>query len=981
MKSKAKKIVSLCIIAVLVCVLVAANVACYVLKDMIDQVLVGNAKADDATLQAQAANGESLAEQIAGEGMVLLKNDELLPLNKTNVTKVNVFGWSTTQWIGGGSGSGRVVTSMSNWKTTTGLLEALTAYGIEYNEEIINMYREFKSSRSAYTQGTLDTTESRFYTLVEPDINGSSYTQTMKENALNYSDTAIVVIGRITGESTDAPIKQYKEKASQATDNTRTYLEISTEEEALLNYVCENYDNVVVVINSVATMELGFLETIDGIDAALLTGGTGVNAATAIPKVLYGDIVPSGKLTDTYAYDLTTAASYANSCAQGTSTYTNASGLYPIGRSSNAKGNFKDVWYADYAEGIYVGYKWYETADAEGFWDSAFAMDTWGVTGYENIVQYPFGYGLSYTTFDWNIVGREPRDGATLTKDGTITVTVRVTNTGNVAGKDVVQLYSNPPYIPGGIEKASVNLVGFAKTNILEPGEHQDVEISVRVRDLASYDCYDLNSNGNYGYELDKGTYELKVMNNAHEVAMHGKNELIVEYNVASAIFYDTDDVTGNPVENKLTGDDSLDYGISIDGENTGANVKFMTREDFNGTFPLTNVNKRSIPAEVKAHNLYTKAHANDFINNDDPAVTFGASTNHKVYDNGQITELGYTLGADYDAEEWDEVLDQVTLAEAKSLVLHGYTQTKPLASIGKPKTKDADGPAQIGSFNMKDSGVGYPNATVMAQTWNSNLIYVYGQVFGKEAKALGYQGWYGPAVNIHRSPFGGRNYEYYSEDGYLSGVMGANAIKGAKNVGIYSYLKHLVVYDQETARDGLYTWLTEQSLREIYLKPFEIAVKEGGCLGMMSGYSRLGSIWSCGSYGLITGILRNEWGYEGAILSDYADHHEYMNMDEALRAGADLWMDGVGDGGSFKCETTSNTFNLQLRRATKDVLYMWLNTNYTAKNFDPTQDFQVKEAKSWWIPIVAAVDVVGVAGLAVWAVFTLKPSKKKDAE
>ena len=398
----------------------------------------------DAEIADTKVKAEALAADVEAEGTVLVQNNEnTLPLAADN-KKVNVFGWASTAWLGGGSGSGGVNA------VNTDLLAALTAYGIEYNTELTDMYKDFQPGRE-YAK-TLKSRPEQSGRLYEPDISNTTYyTQSMLDNAKNFSDTAIVVIGRLAGESNDATKQQYKrtEKGGDiVVDDTRTMLELTTEEENLLTYVGANYAHVVVLINSTNVMELGQIETIPGVDACLIAGLSGSEGATAIPAVLWGDKEPSGRTADTWAYDLTTAASYANAGMEGVGAYADAEGLYPA--DGTVSGNldtydaYEQVSYVDYAEGIYIGYKWYETADAEGYWDG---VSNEHGTGYDAVVQYPFGYGLSYTSFDWKVTDASA-NGATLTKDGDVTVKVTVTNTGDRAGKDVVQLYYTAPTLP-----------------------------------------------------------------------------------------------------------------------------------------------------------------------------------------------------------------------------------------------------------------------------------------------------------------------------------------------------------------------------------------------------------------------------------------------------------------------------------------------------------------------------------------------------
>ena len=585
---------NLILICILVVVTAGVNIACAVFRGTLDQFLGSRSELSEELLQA----GNSLADQIQAEGTVLLRNEEnTLPLSGDN-KKVNVFGWSATQWINGGSGSGQCAT------LETDFLSALKKAGVEYNQDLIDMYTDFLDNRpfTGASGGALSTFPEEFSQLLD--------------NARAYSDTAIVVLGRQTGESNDTPAAQYKQTVKDGDiveDDSRSYLEISTEEEELLNYVGENYDKVIVLLNTTNTMNLSFLETIPGLDACLLVGGTGANGTQAVVDILYGEVNPSGHLTDTYAYDFATGASYANAGKNGISYYTNGEGLYPDdGETTNGndtgKPLYEGVAYVDYVEGIYVGYKWYETADTEGYWDNV--SNDFG-TGYDGVVQYPFGYGLSYTSFDWEIIDNTK---GSLTKDGTVSVTVKVTNTGDTAGKDVVQLYSDPPYYDGQIEKASVNLIDFAKTDMLEPGESQEVTLEATVESLASYDCYDQNANGFVGWELDGGDYRFMVSRSSHE---H-----VAEFtcNAAENIQYPVDSYSGAEVHNLFTGDDAVD-GVSLDGSDSDANITWLSRADFSGTFQSEKAPERAMTDNVRALNLYTPEMAEAWIDPDDEPV------------------------------------------------------------------------------------------------------------------------------------------------------------------------------------------------------------------------------------------------------------------------------------------------------------------------------------------------------------------------
>ena len=963
---------NLVLICVLLVVAIAVNVACAAFRSTLDQFLGSRAELSDELLQA----GNDLAEQIQAEGTVLLRNeDSTLPLSKDN-NKVNVFGWSATQWITGGSGSGQCAT------LDVDFLGALQAAGIEYNQELIDMYRDFLDNRpfTGPSGGALSTFPEEFSSLYEPSISDTScYTQQLLDDAKAFSDTAIVVIGRQTGESNDTPREQHKQNAKGGdliVDDTRTYLEISTEEEELLTYVGENYDKVIVVVNTTNTMNLSFLETIPGLDACLMVGGTGARGAISVVDILYGDVNPSGHLTDTYAYDFATSAAYANAGQAGLGYYTNADGLYPAdGVTTNGNDTGKPLYpgvaYVDYVEGIYVGYKWYETADTEGYW--ANVSNEFG-TGYDGVVQYPFGYGMSYTTFDWEVV--DSTTGA-LDKDGTVSVTVKVTNTGDVAGKDVVQLYVNPPYYEGQIEKASVNLIDFAKTDLLQPGESQELTLEATVESLASYDCYDANQNGFTGWELDTGDYTFMVSRDAHD---HVAN---FTCNVASNIQYPTDSYSGAEVHNLFTGADAVD-GVSLDGSDSDANITWLSRADFAGTFQATKAPDRAMSDNIRALNLYTPEMAEAWINPDDAAVTTDADNGLSVTNpDGTISELGYQLGADYNDPQWDTLLDQLSKSEMDNMVRLAYVQTAELPSIGKPKTVDLDGPAQIGSFAFwwfGATGTGFSQPTVLAQTFNKDLSYQFGQANGAQARQLGVDGWYAPGMNIHRSVMGGRNFEYYSEDPFLSGVMCANTVRGSLDAGVYVYAKHFIAYEQESARDGVYAWMSEQTLREVYARPFKMAINEGGLTGIMSAYGRIGAVWAGGSTALLTNLLRDEWGFQGAVLTDYSDHPVFMNGDQMLRAGGDLWMSGA-TGGSFACETESNSFMQALRRAAKNTTYMWLNAEVTRQNNienggNPTYIVEYHATMNVWLTALTIFDVVMVLAIAAAVVYRVRKTQ-----
>ncbi len=976
----------------------AANVGLVFFGDTVNSYLgVGKVDITEEQKAELTEDARALSERIEAEGLVLLRNeDQALPLAKST-NKVNVFGWASTQWVASGSGSGMVAGDVTDF------LEALTDAGIEYNTELSSMYQGFYGERAYKSAGSLNSHAAEYCRLYEPSIYDTScYSDKLLSAAESYSDTAIVVIGRVSGESIDCPTTQYKisERGGDVkVDVTRTYLELSSEEEALLRYVGSHYEHVCVLVNSTNTMELGELETIPGIDAAILVGATGETGAKAVVKALWGDINPSGRTTDTFAYDFTTAASWANSGAVGEGKYTNSKGLYPADGTKNPNVGTNETYeaasFVDYAEGIYVGYRWYETADAEGYWD--------GVTnkhgsGYDAVVQYPFGYGLSYTSFSWEVVDSSP-SWRTVGRDTECSMTVRVTNTGEVAGRDVVELYCTPPYTKGGIEKSSTVLVGYEKTKLLEPGESQDVTVSFVLDDVASYDYNDANGDGFCGYELDAGDYVVELKRNAHQVAdCEGASRT---FRVRETIQCSEDLATGATVENRFTGDSALD-GVSIDGSNSNANITWLSRADFSGTFPKKCSADREMTANVVTLNLYNEsqveADAASYEGSGDAGVYLegkgsGLGGTPTLSDDGELTSLGRELGLDFYDERWDEVLDNISVDDMANLVLHGYIQTQAVNSVGKPSTKEVDGPSQVGSFNQLKKGTGYPCGTVLAQTWNASLAEEYGVQLGRDASSIGVDGIYAPSTNIHRTPLGGRNYEYLSEDPTLSGTMTSRFVSGAKKAGVYCFIKHLAMNNQDSYRDSLYEWVTEQTLREFYLRPFKMAVQQGGATGFMTSYNRIGATWAGGNKALLMGVLRGEWGFCGTVITDYADHQTYMNADQMLRAGGDLFMDGVFGNGAFAYGFTGDeltaasassssaraaSYYQNLRRATKDILYTWLNARAenlaynegAAEAGEEGVQFYVKRNGVNWVRVgVAAVDIVtlGVLG-AAWA-------------
>ena len=1036
MKLNVKQYVKLGVIAVVLVVIIVAN--CILLEPTMAQNISGllcPPVYDEDSLAASRAGGKELSEQIAAEGAVLVKNNGALPLDYVSESSVNVFGHASIDWVYGGSGSGQVSPEQNdNRNDNTDFLEALQNYYVNTNTDLTDMYRRFAGPLG--DPGSIGTLYDAFYRLTEPSINDKKfYTDELLDGAEDFSSVALVVIGRHAGETEDPTRIQYKNKADN--DTSRHYLEISTEEEELLRYLGSNpaYEKVIVIVNSTNTMELDFVDTIPGIDACLVVGATGTSGVDGIPPVLYGEISPSGHFTDTYAYDMATNVSWLRTSAQGIGHYTNGQELYPTGAGSNAGSTRRDApAFIDYIEGVYVGYKWYETADVMGIWDD-YSIDVYDNdgqlitrSGYEGVVQYPFGYGLSYTTFDWNLLDISLADGSDITDQSSITMQIEVTNTGDFDGKDVVQVYLEAPYTDGGIEKSSSALVGFVKTPTIPAGEALIVSVTLDASDFASYDHSDANANGFCGYELEQGDYKIKLMTDSHNVKNVGRitgqvTPGVFTYTVQQTIKMETDKITGNKVENRFTGTGAYDVasldGLNLDGT-VDQEIGYISRHDFPD--PLEDIDPvadRTMSAEVKKYNTWNNTLASEWDNattdmfgNPVPtAVTWGQKPTKdqlvdpatgisyaddigsdgyaKIAKNGTVTQLGFLLGSDYNHPLWNVVLNQISLSEAVSLITGASFGNKAINSVGKPALSDLDGPSQVKSFNAAaPRGTGFPCSTVLGQTWSHSLCYSFGLNYGAEMNNLGVDGVYGFGANLHRSPWGGRNYEYLSEDGFLAGELLTEEVRGLKNTGKYTYLKHLVLYETEHERDSMYTWCNEQALREIYLKPFQKAIQEGGCVGIMSSYNRIGNTWTGGSEALIEGVLRYEWGFNGVIITDYVDgwSQNFMAIEDAVRAGGDLLLGGRNSGLDTGYDDTVR-IQAKAQEVCHHMLYTYLSAKETNRQYNimieenPNADAEqiVSGAKidswEWWKVALIDLDILVVGGCVVGTYFTLRPT------
>lgn len=978
------------LVALVLVVLLFGNYVLYSFSGTITLALCGSGvQVDEVAMNASSANSAALCVEIGEDGMTLLKNNGTLPLAENN-KKINVFGWSGSDngFVHQGAGSG----GGTDTDITT-LYQGLRESGFEINEELAEKYNAMSYRREGWD----------YYKLPEGDE--SFYTSELMENAKAFSDTALIVLGRKGGETSDLP--RYQQNLSGKRDPTRMYSQTSALEDLMIEKVTANFDKVIVVFNTTNVMEAGFLEN-EKIDAAIAMYAPGSKATPALGNLLQGKANFSGKTVDTWAYDLTTSAAWANAGVDGTHTV-------------NASGSEK-AYISNYAEGIYMGYWWYETADKEGFWESDFAKDKWGIeNGYADVVQFPFGYGLSYTEFSWSVESVSMIPGSQIAPEDEIEIEVFVQNTGSRPGKDVVQLYLELPYREGGIEKPAVKLAAFAKTSELDSGEGELLKLSVRVSDFASYDVYDTNNNGFMGYEIEGGIgdYVLSLRTNAHEIAeVGGLYGASFDYRVPDEGYrLENDPVTGNKVENRFTnytnpvsGASSvtqenalsdLSKAYSVDGSDTPYAFEYMTRADFEGTFPTFG----SYPSTMDTQ-FYQETYVVNtpkIVESDVMPLHSSDATDYQLLDfiyevtddagNPVLDEEGNkTYGlVPYEDERWDQLVSQMSLNDLYVLSAGGGFGTQRIDSVGKPAAVDKDGPCGFnslitGSGGGTESATNFPCETLIASTWDWKLSYRFGLALSAEGNALGVDGLYGPAVNIHRNVLNGRNFEYYSEDPYISGIMCAYTVYGCKENGVYCWIKHFALNENETGRTHMYQFCTEQALREIYLRPYEIAVKEGGANAIMTAYGRVGTVRASGSSALNTAVLRGEWGFKGAVITDYYNAGVVHDADECIRAGNDLMLDPNGRPSYFG-DQTSATAVIALQSAAKHILYSYLETKYTAQvstGLDlSTLVGNRTDVFAWWIPVAGVIDgliVVGCAAFAVLSFLNFKKSQKAQA-
>lgn len=902
-----------------------------------------------ATNKAEAfANAQEVNLKLAEEGFVLLKNENAaLPMNKG--ARISVFSKNSVNLSYGGSGSGGFDTSNNK-----NLYESLNDAGFVTNPTLKNFY-ESSQSGPVRTANSSDLDNGDNQKIATAETPQSKYTDAVRNSYADYSDAALVVITRIGGEGFDLP--RYQGDSEGAVSPDSHYLELDQNEIDLLTAVTDGtFKRVVVVFNTPSSFEATFLKDsayaafADKIDAAVWIGFTGSNGITALGEILNGDVNPSGRLVDTWAADFTKNPSFVNF----------GTGCLPDTTDKYDGGMYYSV---DYEEGIYVGYRYYETRG-----------ETDGEDWYNANVVYPFGYGLSYTTFDWTVGDASASE---IELGTTITVPVTVKNTGSVAGKEVVQLYASAPYTLGGIEKAHKVLVGFAKTKLLQPGESKTVTVSFDPYSAASYDYRDANSNGFSGYELEAGEYTLYVSRNAHE------SEKTIALKLAADVQIGTDPTTDSEVVNRYTDSENfLDSDWQLD--------TMLSRADWEGTWPTPQTAQQHAGTNRLYEEIRSEEHNNptDFDSEEYP--WFGEEPTLTLRDLLPSAEAeGYEPVVSYDDERWEELMMGCDEEEMIALINNGAYHTLAMESVGLPATIHGDGPSGFTCFMSKEQVNGtcqYVSEPVMASTWNINLMNELGEAIGEEGtigdKATGqpYSSIYAPGVNIHRSPFGGRCSEYFSEDPFISGMMGAAEVQGIQSRGVLPTVKHFVANEQETHRSigGDLSWLSEQALREIYLKPFEYTVKLGETRGIMTSFNRIGTRWTGGDYRLLTEILRNEWGFNGLVICDFNTIPQYMIPRMMFYAGGSLDLATQQSAMWTDCDTSDAGDAIVLMRAVKDVMYALVNSN--AMNAEVIgYNPPIWQEYLHWINI-GAFTLVGV-WLVLAIVRTVRCNKRKKAK
>ena len=883
--------------------------------------LLNNATTTKYTLSdATVSKANELAKDVQSEAVTLLKNDDSnLPLSGK---KVNVFGWGSTNPVYGGTGSG----SMSKQYKTVSLLDGMKQAGLKTNTELSKLYTDYRKDRPEVGMFAQD------WTL--PEVPAKQYSDKLVSDAKDFSDEAVVVLTRVGGEGADLPTDMkakgitYKNNSKDYDDFQKgeSFLQLSKTERDMIDLVTSNFKKVTLVYNGANTFQFDFLNDYPQIQSVVWCPPAGQTGFSALGEVLAGETNPSGKTSDTFLKNLTKSVSYNNF---GKFEYTNMAD-----KAAKYKGFTGDdvtaiPGFVNYSEGIYVGYKFYETASDEG------------LINYDDTVAFPFGYGLSYTSFDQKL-------DSVKYKGGKVTVTATVTNTGDKAGKDVVEVYYNPPYTDGGIEKASKNLAGFEKTKELQPGESQKVTVKFDDDDMASYDY-----KGAKAYMLEKGDYDISIQSDSHHVIDHKA------ITVKDTVTYDSDSNTHN-------GDKTV---ATNQFDDVAGDVTYLSRADHFANYKEATAAPTNFKMSDKAKETFYNNSNYDpkkFDKDSDKMPTTGAKNGLKLSD---------MYGKDYDDADWDKLLDQLTFDDMDNLIANGGYGTQAVKSVGKIQLTDADGPASLNNNFTGVGSIGFPASTAFACTWNKDLAKQFGEMIGDMAHDMHVAGWYAPAMNIHRNAFSGRTFEYFSEDSLLSGVMASSEISGAKSKGVYSFMKHFALNDQEAKRtEMLCTWTNEQAMREIYLKPFEMSVKEGGAQAVMSSFNYIGNTYAGADSALLQTVLRGEWGFKGFVLTDYFGGYGYQNADQEVRAGNDSML-----------ATTKITNHITDKSATsvKAMRQAAHNILYTAANSWQYANGEPKVATPIWktaMYVAWGVTAVLVIGLEIVAIKRYLNRKKAVA-
>lgn len=855
------------------------------------------------------SKANELAKEVQSEAITMLKNDDSnLPLSNK---KVNVFGWGSTNPVYGGTGSG----SMSDQYETVSMLDGMKQAGIETNSELTKLYTDYRKDRPMVAMWSQD------WTL--PEVPAKQYSDKLISDAKDFSDEAVITITRVGGEGADLPTNM-KAKGITYNNNSKDYddfqkgesfLQLSKTERDMIDLVTSNFKKVTLVYNGANTFQFDFLNDYPQIQSVVWCPPAGQTGFSALGEVLAGETNPSGKTSDTFLKDLTKSVSYNNF---GKFEYTNMAD-----KAAKYKGFTGDdvtaiPGFVNYSEGIYVGYKFYETASDEG------------LINYDDTVAFPFGYGLSYTSFDQKL-------DSVKYKGGKVTVTATVTNTGDKAGKDVVEAYYNPPYTDGGIEKASKNLAGFEKTKELQPGESQKVTVKFDDDDMASYDY-----KGAKAYVLEKGDYDISIQSDSHHVIDHKA------ITVKDTVTYDSDSNTHN-------GDKTV---ATNQFDDVAGDVTYLSRADHFANYKEATAAPTNFKMSDKAKETFYNNSNYDpkkFDKDSDKMPTTGAKNGLKLSD---------MYGKDYDDADWDKLLDQLTFDDMDNLIANGGYGTQAVKSVGKIQLTDADGPASLNNNFTGVGSIGFPASTAFACTWNKDLAKQFGEMIGDMAHDMHVAGWYAPAMNIHRNAFSGRTFEYFSEDSLLSGVMASSEISGAKSKGVYSFMKHFALNDQETKRtEMLCTWTNEQAMREIYLKPFEMSVKEGGAQAVMSSFNYIGNTYAGADSALLQTVLRGEWGFKGFVLTDYFGGYGYQNADQEVRAGNDSMLATTKITNHITDKSATSV--KAMRQAAHNILYTAANS-WQYANGEPKVATPIWKTAMYVAWGVVAVLVIGLEFLTI---------------